>query len=75
MQIQDLWQELNDQQAAKISGGDCTPGEGCLASSIGFSDVVRPGSSRVPGTIIIFNNMSEGTIPPPSGKIRGTLLF
>lgn len=75
MQIQDLCQEIDDKQAAKIIGGDCTPGEGCLAWSIGFSDVVRPSSSSLPGTIIIFNNMSKGTIPPPSGKIRGTLLF
>ncbi|MBD6616454.1 hypothetical protein FNW02_11550 [Komarekiella sp. 'clone 1'] len=62
MQIRELelWQELDNKQAEKISGGS----EGCLAWSIGFSDVVRPTSSQAPGTIL-----------PANGKIRGTLLF
>jgi hypothetical protein len=65
MQIRELelWQEVDDKQAEKISGGSHLP-EGEIAWSIGFADVVRPSSSQAPGTIA-----------PPSGKIRGTLLF
>jgi hypothetical protein len=60
MQIRELelWQEVDNKQAEKISGGSE------IAWSIGFADVVRPSSSQAPGTIA-----------PPSGKIRGTLLF
>lgn len=50
MQIRDLelWQQLNDEQAEKISGGEI---EGCLAWSIGFADVVRPTQSKAPNTV------------------------
>jgi hypothetical protein len=67
MRIREIepWQELDDKQAEKISGGcDEAPGGGCIAWSIGFADVVRPSSSQASGTIL-----------PPSGKIRGTLLL
>lgn len=62
MQIRELelCKELDNKQAAIVSGGI----EGCLAWSIGFSDVVRPTAAQ-----------PSGTIAPPSGKIRGTLLF
>lgn len=62
MQIKKLWQELDDEQAEKISGGDCD--QGCIAWSIGFADVVRPSSSQ-----------TSNTVTPPTGKIRGTLIL
>lgn len=62
MQIKELWQELDDEQAEKISGGDCD--QGCIAWSIGFADVVRPSSSQPPNTVA-----------QPIGKIRGTLIL
>jgi hypothetical protein len=63
MQIRDLelWKELDDKQAATISGGSS---DGIVSWSVEYSDVVRP--SQQP---------TLGTITPPSGKIRGTLLF
>jgi hypothetical protein len=64
MKICDLehGQELDDKQAQQIAGG--AEAEGVIAWSIGFADVVRPSSSQASGTIL-----------PPSGKIRGTLLL
>jgi hypothetical protein len=76
MQIRELelWQELDDEQAAKISGGDCNPD--CIAWSIGFADVVRPSSSSNPKTVpIAESSISGATIVPPTGKIRGTLIL
>lgn len=63
----ELWKELDNEQAEKISGGssnDCSS-DGCIAWSIGFADVVRPSSS----------SQASSTIAPPTGKIRGTLLL
>ena len=73
MQIKELWQELDDEQAEKISGGDCD--QGCIAWSIGFADVVRPSSSNTPNTDRTKSSISEATIFPPTGKIRGTLIL
>lgn len=67
MQIRDLGclQVLADKPAQQTlgGGGDCGS-DGCIAWSIGFADAVRSSSLQ-----------STGTISPPSGKIRGTLLF
>lgn len=76
MQIRELelWQELDDAQAEKISGGDCNPD--CIAWSIGFADVVRPSSSNAPRTVTIAESSFSGAeIVPPTGKIRGTLIL
>ncbi len=71
MEIRELWQELDDRQAEKLSGG----AEGELAWSIGFSDVVRPSSSTAPNSDRTKSSISEAAIFPPTGKIRGTLIL
>jgi len=73
MEIRELWQELDDQQAEKLSGG----AEGCLAWSIGFSDVVRPSTSKAPSSFTFHtgSSLSESSNVEAEGKIRGTLLF
>ncbi|MBE9093928.1 hypothetical protein [Tychonema sp. LEGE 07203] len=74
MQIRELWQELDDEQAENISGGDGGPG--CLTCSIGLADVLRPSSSSAPNTDRrTESRMSQGAIFPPTGKIRGTLIL
>lgn len=39
-------QELSDRQSEQVRGGD-----GCIAWSIGFADVVRPSTSKAPDAI------------------------
>lgn len=73
MEIQELWQELDDQQAEKLSGGDSNLDS--VAATV-FSDRIRLGYSTASNTVIIAESSIAGKeIPPPSGKIRGTLLF
>lgn len=70
MKIRELWQELDDQQAEKLSGG----AEGCLAWSIGFSDVVRPSTSQAPSSITFHihrSSLYESSIVP-AAKISRT---
>jgi hypothetical protein len=43
----ELWQDLDERQSEKVMGG----AEGCLAWSIGFSDVVRPNASNAPDAV------------------------
>ncbi|WP_424410585.1 hypothetical protein [Microcoleus sp.] len=73
MEIRELWQELDAQQAENLSGG----AEGCLAWSIGFSDVVRPSTSQASSSFTFHPgiSLSKSSNVPPQGKIRGTLLF
>lgn len=73
MQIRELWQELDDEQAEKLSGGDCYPD--CIAWSIGFADVVRPNSSNTPNIDRAKSSISEASSFPPASKIRGTLIL
>ncbi|MEG4828620.1 hypothetical protein QUA82_22790 [Microcoleus sp. F8-D3] len=73
MEIREIWQELDDRQAEKLSGG----AEGCLAWSIGFSDVVRPSTLKDSSsfTFDAGSSLSESSNVEAEGKIRGTLLF
>ncbi len=73
MEIREIWQELDDRQAKKLSGG----AEGCLAGSIGFSDVVRPSTSQAPSSFTFYprSSLSKSSNVESEGKFRGTLLF
>lgn len=76
MEIRELWQELDDQQAEKLSGGDEIH---CVAWSIGFSDVLgRPSTSNAPSSFPFHpgSRLSESSnVDKAEGKIRGTLLL
>lgn len=72
MEIRELWQELDDQQAEKLSGGH----EGCLAWST-LSDVVLPSTSQASSSFTFQTgiSLSKSSNVEPEGKIRGTLMF
>ncbi|MEG4942597.1 hypothetical protein [Microcoleus sp. F4-D5] len=74
MEIRQLWQEFNDEQAEKLSGGEI---EGCLAGSAGFSDVARPSTSQAPSSCTFYpgSSLSKNSNVEAEGKIRGTLMF